>query len=54
MNGNDDSGKVQLQGMELSIQYLGPTLQSSGKHGRELTRRDLAGWTGWRRVTGVI
>ncbi|KAI5109063.1 hypothetical protein C0J45_0460, partial [Silurus meridionalis] len=34
--------------------YLGSTVQSNGECVREVKKRVQAGWSGWRRVTGVI
>ncbi|KAI5106213.1 hypothetical protein C0J45_3910, partial [Silurus meridionalis] len=36
------------------FRYLGSTLQSNGECVREVKKRVQAGWSGWRRVTGVI
>lgn len=33
---------------------MGSTVQSNGECGREVKKRVQAGWSGWRRVTGVI
>ena len=58
VNEKEDGGIVQLQGTEVAkvneFKYLGSTVQSDGKCDREVKRRVQAGWTGWRRVTGVI
>ncbi|KAI5091615.1 hypothetical protein C0J45_18821, partial [Silurus meridionalis] len=36
------------------FRYLGLTVQSNGECVREVKKRVQAGWSGWRRVTGVI
>ncbi|KAF7711788.1 hypothetical protein HF521_000799, partial [Silurus meridionalis] len=36
------------------FRYLGSTAQSNGECVREVKKRVQAGWSGWRRVTGVI
>ena len=36
------------------FKYLGLTVQSNGECGREVKKRVQAGWSGWRRVSGVI
>ena len=36
------------------FKYLGSTVQESGSCERELKRRVLAGWNGWRKISGVI
>ena len=58
LNGREDGGTVQMQGVEVSkvdeFKYLGSTIQSNGECSREVKRRVQAGWNGWRRVTGVI
>ncbi|KAI5093285.1 hypothetical protein C0J45_16423, partial [Silurus meridionalis] len=36
------------------FRYLGSTVQSNGGCVREVKKRVQAGWSGWRRVTGVI
>ncbi|KAI5086740.1 hypothetical protein C0J45_2291, partial [Silurus meridionalis] len=36
------------------FRYLGSTVQSNGECVREVKKRVQAGWSGWRRVTGVI
>ena len=36
------------------FKYLGSTVQSNGECGREVKKRLQAGWSGWRKVTGVI
>ncbi|KAI5617633.1 hypothetical protein C0J50_22801 [Silurus asotus] len=36
------------------FKYLGSTVQSNGECVREVKKRVQAGWSGWRRVTGVI
>ncbi|KAF7701013.1 hypothetical protein HF521_002178, partial [Silurus meridionalis] len=36
------------------FRYLGSTVQSNGECVREVKKRVQAGWSGWRRVAGVI
>ncbi|KAI5093658.1 hypothetical protein C0J45_16796, partial [Silurus meridionalis] len=36
------------------FRYLGSTVQSNGECVREVKKRVQAGWSGWRRMTGVI
>ena len=36
------------------FKYLGSTVQESGSCEREVKRRVLAGWNGWRKISGVI
>ncbi|KAI5085876.1 hypothetical protein C0J45_23571, partial [Silurus meridionalis] len=36
------------------FRYLGSTVQSNGECLRKVKKRVQAGWSGWRRVTGVI
>ncbi|KAI5085808.1 hypothetical protein C0J45_1025, partial [Silurus meridionalis] len=36
------------------FRYLGSTVQSNGQCVRKVKKRVQAGWSGWRRVTGVI
>ncbi|KAI5094295.1 hypothetical protein C0J45_16019 [Silurus meridionalis] len=53
----EGSGVVRLQGEEVEkveFRYLGSTVQSNGECVREVKKRVQAGWTGWRRVIGVI
>ncbi|KAI5623886.1 hypothetical protein C0J50_16567 [Silurus asotus] len=58
VNEREGSGVVRLQGEELQkveeFRYLGSTVQSNGECVREVKKRVQAGWSGWRRVTGVI
>ncbi|KAI5615975.1 hypothetical protein C0J50_8706, partial [Silurus asotus] len=58
VNEREGSGVVRLQGEELEkveeFRYLGSTVQSNGECVREVKKRVQAGWSGWRRVTGVI
>ena len=52
------SGTVKMQGEEVAkvddFKYLGSTVQSNGERGREVKKREQAGWNGWRRMSGVI
>ncbi len=36
------------------VKYLGSVVQMNGECGREAKKRVQAGWSGWRRVSGVI
>ena len=55
---DNSSGTVKMQGEEVAkvedFKYLGSTVQSNGKCGREVKKRVHAGWNGWRRMSGVI
>ncbi|XP_051780741.1 uncharacterized protein LOC127527129 [Erpetoichthys calabaricus] len=57
-NEREVSGMVRMQGIELvkvdEFKYLGSTVQSNGDVGREVKKRVQAGWSEWRRVSGVI
>ena len=50
--------EVRMQGHKLSqveeFKYLGSIVQQSGEVDREVTKRIQAGWTGWRKITGVL
>ncbi|XP_051787950.1 uncharacterized protein LOC127529167 [Erpetoichthys calabaricus] len=58
VNEQEVSGMVRMQEVELAkvdeFKYLGSTVQSNGDCGGEVQKRVQAGWSGWRRVTGVI
>ncbi|KAK3532178.1 hypothetical protein QTP86_009192 [Hemibagrus guttatus] len=58
MNEREGSGTVRLQGEEVkkvqAFKYLGSTVQSNGKCGKEVKNRVQAGWNGWRKVSGVL
>lgn len=58
VNGREDGGMVRMQGVEVvkvdEFKYLGSTVQSNGECGKEVKKRVQAGWSGWRRVSGVI
>ncbi|KAI5625322.1 hypothetical protein C0J50_15181 [Silurus asotus] len=58
VNEREGSGVVRLQGEEIQkveeFRYLGSTVQSNGECVREVKKRVQAGWSEWRRVTGVI
>ena len=55
---DNSSGTVKMQGEEVAkvedFKYLGSTVQSNGECGREVKKRQEAGWNGWRRMSGVI
>ncbi|KAK3542601.1 hypothetical protein QTP86_031299, partial [Hemibagrus guttatus] len=58
VNEREGSGTVRLQGEEVKkvqeFKYLGSTVQSNGKCGKEVKKRVQAGWNGWRKVSGVL
>ena len=58
VNGKDQSGSVRLQGVEVKkvedFKYLGSTMQSNGKCGKEIQKHVQAGWLGWRKVSSVL
>ncbi|KAK3542052.1 hypothetical protein QTP86_011352 [Hemibagrus guttatus] len=58
VNEREGSGTVRLQGEEVKkvqeFKYLGSTVQSNGKCGKEVKKRVQAGWNGWRKVWGVL
>ena len=52
------SGTVKMQGEGVAkvddFKYMGSTVQSNVECGREVKKREQAGWNGWRRMSGVI
>ncbi|KAK3560533.1 hypothetical protein QTP86_010890 [Hemibagrus guttatus] len=58
VNEREGSGTVRLQGEEVKkvqeFKYLGSTVQSNGKCGKEVKKQVQAGWNGWRKVSGVL
>ncbi|XP_062866594.1 uncharacterized protein LOC134329279, partial [Trichomycterus rosablanca] len=58
VNGRETGGTVRLQGAEVTkvkdFKYLGSTVQENGECGKEVKKRVQAGWSGWRKVSGVI
>ena len=58
VNERESSGMVRLQGAEVvkvqEFKYLASAAQGSGDCGREVKNRVQAGWSGWRKVSGVI
>ncbi|KAK3542667.1 hypothetical protein QTP86_032413 [Hemibagrus guttatus] len=58
VNEREGSGTVRLQGEEVKkvqeFKYLGSTVQSNGECRKEVKKRVLAGWNGWRKVSGVL
>ena len=54
MNEREASGTVRLQGVEVHElkKYLGSTVQRDGECGKELKMCVMAGWSGWRKVSG--
>ncbi|KAK3511277.1 hypothetical protein QTP70_034776, partial [Hemibagrus guttatus] len=58
VNEREGSGTVRLQGEEVKkvqeFKYLGSTVQSNEECGKEVKKRVMAGWNGWRNVSGVL
>uniref|UniRef100_A0A3B3HUE5 Uncharacterized protein n=1 Tax=Oryzias latipes TaxID=8090 RepID=A0A3B3HUE5_ORYLA len=58
LNERDQGRSVRLQGAEVKkvqeFKYLGSTVQCDGDCGKEVKRRVQAGWSGWRKVSGVL
>lgn len=58
LNERDQGRSVRLQGAEVKkvqeFKYLGSTVQCDGECGKEVKRRVQAGWSGWRKVSGVL
>ena len=58
VNKRNPSGTMRLQGVEVKkvddFKYLGSTFQSNGECGKEVKKRVQAGWSGWRKVSGVM
>ncbi|KAK3531132.1 hypothetical protein QTP70_012979 [Hemibagrus guttatus] len=58
VNEREGYGTVRLQGEEVKkvqeFKYLGSTVQSNGKCGKEVKKQVQAGWNGWRKVSGVL
>uniref|UniRef100_A0A3B3I9A4 ribonuclease H n=1 Tax=Oryzias latipes TaxID=8090 RepID=A0A3B3I9A4_ORYLA len=58
LNERDQGKSVRLQGAEVKkvqeFKYLGSTVQCDGECGKEVKRRVQAGWSGWRKVSGVL
>ncbi|KAK3572660.1 hypothetical protein QTP86_001628 [Hemibagrus guttatus] len=58
VNEREGSETVRLQGEEVKkvqeFKYLGSTVQSNGECGKEVKKQVQAGWTGWRKVSGVL
>ncbi|XP_063589593.1 uncharacterized protein LOC134766589 [Penaeus indicus] len=50
--------EVKMQGVKLNrvqqFKYLGSTVQSDGGSDKEVETRIQAGWTAWRKITGVL
>ena len=58
LNGPAAGSSVKLQGAELAkvdeFKYLGSMVQENGKCEREVKKRIQAGWSKWRKVSGII
>ena len=58
VNERDPSRTVRLQGAEVKkvedFKYLGSTVHSNGKCGKEVKRHVQAGWNRWRKVSGLM
>ena len=58
LNGPAVGSSVKLQGAELAkvdeFKYLGSMVQENGKCEREVKKRIQAGWSKWRKVSGII
>ena len=58
INGGNDDVTVKIENTKVprvrEFKYLGSTVQESGGCEREIKKRVQAGWSGWRRVSGVI
>ena len=58
VNERNPSGTMRLQGVEVKkvddFKYLGSTFQSNGECGKEVKKQVQAGWSGWRKVSGVM
>ncbi|MBN3290917.1 LIN1 transcriptase, partial [Polypterus senegalus] len=55
INETEVSGMVRMQEVELvKVEELRSTVQSNRDCGREVKKRVQAGWSGWRRVSGVM
>ena len=58
INGGNDDETVKMENAKVprvkEFKYLGSTVQGSGSCEREIKRRVQAGWSGWRRILGVI
>ena len=58
INGRNDEETVKMEDTKVprvkEFKNLGSTIQESGSCEREVKKRVLARWNGWRRVSGVI
>ena len=58
INGGNDDKTVKMKDKKVprvkEFKYLGSTVQESGSCEREVKSRVPAGWTRWRKVSGVI
>ena len=58
INGGNDDETVKMEDAKVprvkEFKYLGSTVQESGGCEREVKKRVQAGWSRWRRVSGVI
>ena len=58
INGGNDDETVKMEDTKVpsvkEFKYLGSTVQEGGGCEREVNKRVQAGWSGWRKVSGVI
>ena len=58
VNERQVNGTMIMQGEEVAkvenFKYMDSTVQSNGECGREVKKREQAGWNDWRRMPGVI
>ena len=58
VNKTEEEGSTRMQGILLpraeEFKYLGATVQEDGGCGSEVKRRVQAGWTGWRKMSGIL
>ena len=58
VNGGNDEETVKMEDTKVprvkEFKYMGSTVQESGSCEREVKRRVQAGWSGWRKISGLI
>ena len=58
VNEREAGGTVRIQGEVVTkvqeFRYLGSTVQGNGECAKEVKKRVQAGWSGWRKVSGVM